>query len=89
MLRDIQKSDPLPLSESPHTLVVPDSAAAELMITPDVLATFLHTTPSSLAQMRYRGDGPKFVRVGRRRILYRWLDVQTWIHDSTCTRSDG
>ena len=46
------------------------------------------TTPASLAQMRYRGDGPKFVRAGRRRVLYRWADVEDWIANSLHTRTD-
>ena len=47
------------------------------LATPAEVAEALHTTTASLAQMRYRGDGPKFVRVaGRRRVLYRWVDVE-------------
>lgn len=58
------------------------------MATPDEVAQALHTTTAGLAQMRYRGEGPKFIRVGRRRILYRWNDVEQWLDASTCTRSD-
>ena len=58
------------------------------MGTPAEVAEILHTTTASLAQMRYRGDGPKFVRVGRRRVLYRWADVEQWIADSVHTRTD-
>lgn len=58
------------------------------MATPQEVAEALHTTTASLAQMRYRGDGPKFVRVGRRRVLYRWADVEQWIAASTHTRTD-
>ncbi len=58
------------------------------LATPAEVATALHTTPASLAQMRYRGDGPKFVRVGRRRVLYRWVDVERYITDSLHVRTD-
>lgn len=58
------------------------------MATPAEVAKALHTTTEGLAQQRYRGDGPKFVRVGRRRVLYRWSDIEDWIDSSTCTRSD-
>ena len=58
------------------------------MATPEEVAKALHTTTASLAQMRYRGEGPKFVRVGRRRVLYRWVDIEEWLAASTCTRSD-
>jgi len=57
--------------------------------TPKQVAEALHTTPASLAQMRYRGNGPKFVRVGQRRVLYRWVDVEQWITDSVHIRTDG
>lgn len=59
------------------------------LATPAEVAEALHTTTASLAQMRYRGDGPKFVRVaGRRRVLYRWVDVEQWITDSLHNRTD-
>jgi hypothetical protein len=58
------------------------------LATPAQVAEALHTTPASLAQMRYRGDGPKFVRVGRRRVLYRWVDVEQYISESVHTRTD-
>lgn len=58
------------------------------MATPEEVAEALHTSPAGLAQLRYRGEGPKFVRVGRRRVLYRWSDVENWIAASTHTRSD-
>jgi hypothetical protein len=62
--------------------MIPDLA------TPAEIAEALHTTPASLAQMRYRGDGPKWVRAGRRRILYRWVDVDQWITESLHSRTD-
>ena len=59
------------------------------LATPAEIAEALHTTPASLAQMRYRGDGPKFVRVGRRRVLYRWVDVEQYINESVHVRTDS
>ena len=58
------------------------------MATPAQVAEALHTTEASLAQMRYRGDGPVFARVGRRRVLYRWCDVERWVEESLHTRTD-
>jgi len=45
---------------------------------PREVARALYTTESGLAQMRYRGTGPKFCKVGQR-ILYRWSDVQAYL----------
>ena len=53
--------------------------------TPAEVAKALHTTTASLAQMRYRGDGPAFVRIGKRRVLYRWIDVDDFIANSVHT----
>ena len=54
---------------------------------PAEVATALHTTEAALAQMRYKGSGPKFVKVGRR-VLYRWSDVTQWIASSVRVRTD-
>ena len=61
--------------------MIPDLA------TPVQVAEVLHTTASGLAQMRYRGDGPRFVRLGRR-VLYRWTDVEQWLNESMHDRTD-
>lgn len=41
------------------------------LATPAEVAEVLHTITGTLAQMRYRGGGPKFVRLRRKRVLYR------------------
>lgn len=51
------------------------------------VAAVLDTTEAGLAQMRYRGTGPRFVRRGRR-ILYRWSDVRAYLDANTCQRTD-
>jgi len=52
------------------------------------IAELLGTTPQNLAQMRYRGTGPKFIKLGHRAIRYRWSDVEAWIEANTLTQSD-
>ncbi|CPU63282.1 helix-turn-helix transcriptional regulator [Mycobacteroides abscessus] len=52
------------------------------------VAAYLHTTEAGLAQLRYRGMGPKFIRVGPRKVIYRWSDVQKYLDDNTCQRTD-
>lgn len=49
---------------------------------PRTIAEFLGTTTQQLAQDRYRGQGPKFIRVGRR-VRYRWTDVEAWLDANT------
>ncbi|WP_100524438.1 helix-turn-helix transcriptional regulator [Mycobacteroides abscessus] len=52
------------------------------------VAAYLHTTEAGLAQLRYRGMGPRFIRVGPRKVIYRWSDVQKYLDDNTCQRTD-
>jgi predicted DNA-binding transcriptional regulator AlpA len=52
------------------------------------VAEYLHTNVNSLAQMRYRGNGPKFIKVGRL-VRYRWADVLDWLAQNTMRRTDG
>lgn len=52
------------------------------------VAEYLHTTEQGLAQMRYRGTGPKFIKVGGRKVIYRWSDVQAYLDANTLTRTD-
>ncbi len=52
------------------------------------VAAVLDTTEAGLAQMRYRGTGPRFVKRGPRRVLYRWSDVRSYLDANTCQRTD-
>lgn len=54
---------------------------------PREVADALYTTEAGLAQMRYRGTGPKFVKVGHR-VLYRWSDVRDYLTANTIQRTD-
>lgn len=54
---------------------------------PKEVAELLHTSVESLAQMRYKGNGPRFVKLGHR-VYYRWSDVNEWINSNVMTRTD-
>lgn len=54
---------------------------------PAEVAPALGTTEAGLAQMRYRGTGPKFCKVGRK-VIYRWSDVRAYLDANTCQRTD-
>lgn len=55
--------------------------------TPAQVAQVLATSEAGLAQMRFRGTGPKFVKRGRR-VLYRWSDVRDYLAANTIQRTD-
>lgn len=65
-----------------------DSPAVPQLATPVQIAEYLHTTVDSLAQMRYLGNGPAFIKVGNR-VRYRWTDVLEWLEQRTMRRTDG
>lgn len=50
--------------------------------TPKRLADYLFKTEAALAQMRHRGDGPKFIKANGR-ILYRLSDIRAWLDANT------
>ncbi|MGH3725020.1 MAG: helix-turn-helix transcriptional regulator [Mycobacterium sp.] len=56
--------------------------------TPKEVAAYLRTSEAGLAQLRYRGTGPKFCRVGPRKVIYRWSDVHAFLEANTCQRTD-
>jgi hypothetical protein len=60
---------------------VPDDIA-----TPRQVAEALNTSLMGLAQMRYRGSGPKFVKRGSR-VLNRWSDVSDYLDGHTHERT--
>jgi len=60
----------------------------EPLLESNVIADLLGTTPQNLAQLRYRGTGPKFIKLGHRAVRYRWSDVEAWIESNTLTQSD-
>jgi len=55
---------------------------------PKQVAAALHMSEMALAQTRYRGTGPRFIKAGPRRVLYRWSDVQEWLDQNTVQRTD-
>ena len=57
------------------------------LATPAEVADYLHTTTAALAQDRYKGTGPKFIKHGSR-VLYRWSDVLEWLDRNTMQRTD-
>ena len=46
------------------------------------VAAYLRTTPGAMAVERHRGDGPTFIRAGRR-VLYRAGDLAEWLREHT------
>lgn len=58
----------------------------ESLVAPEVLAEMLSVTTGQLAQMRYLGTGPEYVKVGTR-VRYVLSDVQSWIAEHRHSRT--
>jgi predicted DNA-binding transcriptional regulator AlpA len=50
----------------------------EALLTVEDVAALCHTTSRGIHAMRYRGTGPRGVRIGRR-VLFRPEDVERWL----------
>ena len=57
---------------------------AEFKVEPVVdtheLSTQIKVSPATLRYWRYSGKGPKWFRLGPRRVVYRVSDVQEWLN---------
>ena len=52
------------------------------LLTQDQLAEYLQLQPKTIETMRRRGDGPRFIKVGRS-VRYRGSDIRDWFDDQT------
>lgn len=59
-------------------------ANPDLLFTSRDVAEYRHTTETALAQERWRGDGPRYLKLGRR-VFYRAADLQAWLAEHTIT----
>ena len=55
-------------------------------LVPAQAAEAMKTTQGSLAQMRHRGKGPRFIKVGSR-VLYRRSDIRAFLDANTVSRT--
>jgi hypothetical protein len=52
--------------------------AREPLGLPEDIARHIGVPTKTLAQWRYLGSGPEFIKVGRH-VRYRWSDVTAWL----------
>jgi predicted DNA-binding transcriptional regulator AlpA len=56
---------------------------ADELLTEAELCTRLRVTRRTTLRWRASGDGPKYIRAGERRVLYRIGDVDKWLDERT------
>lgn len=62
-------------TENPNTAVM----ASEPNWDTTATARFTGLSASTLNKMRVRGDGPQFLKIGRKVVKYRPADVRAWL----------
>jgi excisionase family DNA binding protein len=59
------------------------STRGDELLTDQQLCELLNVTPRTSLRWRRDGRGPRFIRVGVRRVAYRRRDVDTWLSART------
>jgi excisionase family DNA binding protein len=49
------------------------------LLTPREAAAYLRVSKSYLDKLRVYGGGPRFLRLGKRKVLYRKFDLDAWL----------
>lgn len=65
------------------------SAPAAEYLTQAEVARRYKVSERTIERWRLTGDGPPFVRVGLRRVLYRLADCETWLAERTHADRDA
>jgi predicted DNA-binding transcriptional regulator AlpA len=55
----------------------------DTLLTPEVLAEYLGVPVGVLANWRYMGTGPRFIKLGAKTVRYRESEVEDWLNKQT------
>lgn len=59
------------------------------LLDPKQVAGLLGVTEKRLADWRYRGEGPDYLKLGHRTIRYQRTAIDAWLEDHTVRTEDG
>jgi hypothetical protein len=59
--------------------MLPMDTPQRVYLRPREAATHLNLSPRTLENMRHRGDGPPFLKAGRRIVLYELSELEAWL----------
>ncbi len=51
-------------------------------LSPEEASAYLRLSVGHLAQLRYRGEGPKYLKPTAKTVLYRRSDLDSWLNAS-------
>jgi hypothetical protein len=58
-------------------------------ISPETAAELYDLSPGTLANLRSQGKGPKFFKVGKRKVIYRVDDFEAWLTSAPVMTKDS
>ncbi|UXN25821.1 AlpA family phage regulatory protein [Curtobacterium flaccumfaciens] len=61
----------------------------ESLLTSEQVGNWVGLTASALSQMRFKGTGPKYRKLGPKTVRYSPADVQEWLDESARTGTAG
>lgn len=64
-----------------------ENSTAPDVLTPQETADLLRTNTASLADLRYRGGGPTYIKIGRL-VRYRRRDLESFMDSQAHSRTD-
>jgi predicted DNA-binding transcriptional regulator AlpA len=62
-----------------HALHAATPPAADQLLTPNQASAYIGLAVATLQRQRTEGTGPRFIKLGKRRVAYRTADLQAWI----------
>ncbi|MFV8381060.1 helix-turn-helix transcriptional regulator [Corynebacterium hindlerae] len=63
-----------------NNVTVIDDDARPLAVKTDKAAEIIGISPGTLNNWRSRGDGPAYIKVGNRTVLYLISDLEAWLN---------
>lgn len=66
----------------------PVALVDDLILSPAQVCAYLRVGVSTLDRMRSRGEGPPFIKIGKRRVGYLWSSIQRWMEAQECKSTE-
>ena len=64
------------------------SGEEDILLTPDDVARMMRVSRRTVSTWRYRGKGPRYVRVTHNCVRYRMSEVRKWLNDKETRESE-
>ncbi len=78
------------MSQASHYWLTEGKAMEKYLTPREVCEIVPGMSPSLLAQLRFMGEGPKFIKPTPRKVIYRLSEIESWLSskEKTGTRAE-